>query len=312
MKTKFLALIGLVALSFSACEKQDQLTTTDEAALLKSATITVNDVAVETVSQEASYEADFYAQYEHLLRQLAHLKGKKGDLFAGRKDLHYQNGKGPIVSIDTAATGYPIIITIDYRAGTTLHHGRVISGVVKIEISADKNTDGSTRKLTYSNCVIDSIGINGSSLVTFNGDNTSTRKITHANDAIFKLANGTVIERNGNEMHQWLKGLETVADRSDDMIQITGSTSVKSSTGDNYTRAITDPLIRLGSCRHHVQGILKYTQNGEVIAEINFGDGTCDNLAQLTSNGTTVDIELKDRMPKADLKKRKDKNSGKG
>jgi hypothetical protein len=303
MKTKILALLVIFSFAVISCQKNDDSASADQsAALLKSATIAVNDVAVQSVATEANFETDYYGEFEHLLRQLAHFKGKKGNLLAGLGHNHYVEGQLPVVSIDTAAAGYPITITIEYGDGTATTHGRTIAGTVTIEISGDKNTDGSTRIITYQNCVIDSIGINGTSTETFNGDNTTIRKVTIVSDATFTLADGTVIERQGTHVREWLKGLDTQTDRSDDMIQTTGSITAKSSSGDVYTRVITDPLINLGDCRHHVQGIVQYSQNGTVIAEVNYGDGTCDNLATLTKDGTTVDIELKGKMPKADMK----------
>jgi hypothetical protein len=303
MKTKILGLLVIFSFVFFSCQKKNDLATSDQSAnLLKSATIAVNDVAIQSVALEANFETDFYAGYEHLLRQLAHFKGRKGNLLEGKKDMmHYMGGQSPVVSIDTAATGYPINISIDYGTGTATNHGRSISGVVKIEISAAKNTDGSTWKITFINCVIDSIGINGTSTETFNGDNKTTRKMTVVSNATFTLPNGTILERSGNDVREWLKGLDTTTDRTDDMIQTTGSINVKSSTSNAYSRVITEPLINLGDCRHPVSGIVTYSQNGAVIATLNYGDGTCDNLAQLTTNGTTIDIELQGKMPKADL-----------
>lgn len=303
MKTKIQALLVILTFAFFSCQKQDGMEQpTDLSELqLKSATITVNDLAVESVAQEANYETDFYAGYEHLLRQLAHLKGKKGNLLSGHGHNHYVEGQSPVVSIDTAEAGYPIVITIEYGDGIATNHGREIAGTVRIEISGEKYTDGSTRKISFIDCAIDSIGIDGTSTETFNGDNSTIRKTTNSSNVTFTLADGTVIGRVGNNVREWLKGLDTPDDRSDDMIQTTGSINVESSTGYTYTRLIAEPLINLGDCRHHVQGIVQYSQNGDVIAELNYGDGACDNLAQLTTGGETIEIELKGKMPKANL-----------
>jgi hypothetical protein len=65
----------------------------------------------------------------------------------------------------------------------------------------------------------------------------------------------------------------------------------------------------LGDCRYPVQGIVQYSQNGSVIAEVDYGDGTCDNLASLTTGGTTSDIELKGKLPKSDLTSGKKKGN---
>ena len=254
---------------------------------------------MESVSEEANYETYFYGEYEQMLRQLSREKGKNGNLMEGQGNMHYMNGQAPIVSIDNAS-GYPIKITIDYGKSTETQHGMKISGKVVIDISGPKDTDGSTRKVTYIDCKIDLIGIAGTSTETFSGNNTTTRKTTMVSEVTFTLADGTVINRAGNDVKEWLKGLTTPLDRSDDMIQITGTVNVKSSTGDNYSRVITVPLIRLGDCNNPVQGTVAYSKNGSMIATLDYGTGVCDNLANLTTNGATIEIVLKDHgMPKA-------------
>ena len=304
MKTTIQALLIMMSIAFFGCKKSvtESTSTTDlSASQLKSATIAVNDVAVENATTTANYEADFYGGYERLLRDLSHVKGGKRDLLKGQGCMHYDKGLAPVVSIDTASAGYPITITVQYGASTLTQQRRQISGTVILVISGAKDTDGSTRTITYKDCKIDSIGINGTITETFNGNNTTTRKMTMNSDATFTLPDGTVINRIGFDVRDWIKGLDTPTTPEDDMIQITGTINVTSSTGDKYLRDITTPLIRLGDCNYPVQGIIQYSQNGAVIAEVNYGDGTCDNAATLTTNGATVNIVLKEggHMPKA-------------
>lgn len=303
MKTTIKVLLVIFTFAFFSCQKNDVIEPSSSdlsSSQLKSATIAVNDVAVESVSDVANYETYFYGGFEQMLRQLAQTKGSMGNLMNGQNNMHYMNGSAPSVSIDTAAAGYPITITVDYGTGKQTNHGSMISGKVIIKISGAKNADGSTRTISFINCVIDSIGINGTSTETFNGNNLTTAKMTAVSDATFTLANGTVINRVGNNVTEWLKGLNTPLERDDDMMQITGTIDVKSSTGNNYSRVITDPLIRLGDCNYPVQGTVQYKQNGNEIASLNYGAGVCDNLAKLTSNDTTVEIVLKDHaMPEA-------------
>lgn len=315
MKTRILALIVILTFAFISCEKQDGLdqTTSDlSSSQLKSATLAVNDVAIDGVTQEANFETDFYAGYEHLLRQLAHFKGGKGNLLKGHKDMHYVNGQAPVVSIDTAASGYPIVITIAYGDSTVTKNGRVISGTVKIEISGKKGSDGSTRTITYTGCVIDSIGINGTSTQTFSSDTTSARKMTVSSNINFTLPDGTVINRIEDSVRTWIKGQDTEMERDDDMIQLSGSIKVKTSAGDTYERLITDPLVQIEDCHYPVQGVVQYDRNDSILATLNYGDGTCDNLAELTTGGKTISIELQGKMPKADLEHQPGNNNNKG
>ena len=295
MKTKILALLVIISIAFFSCQKNDVSTSSDAtAALLKSGTIAATDVAVQSASVEATFEADFYAGFEHLLRELSHVKGKKGNLLAGHVGLHYVLGETPVVTIDTAAAGYPITITIDYGTGIETNHGKVISGTVKIAINGDKNTYGSTREITFENCAIDTIGINGSSIEQFIGDNTTTRKITNNSDVTFSITDGATLIRKGTETSEWLAGVATPEDRDDDKIVITGSITLQNTTDNiTYSKTITDGLIKLGDCRDIVSGKVEYSQGAVVIATLDYGDGTCDEVASLTTGGTTTEITLK-------------------
>lgn len=295
MKTKIFGLLLISAFAFFSCQKNDDSATTDQtAALLKSATITAADVAVQSASVEATLEADFYAGYERILRELAHVKGRKGDLLHGCDILHYVQGESPVVTIDTAAAGYPITITIDYGIGIQTNHGRVIKGTVTIVMNGDKNTDGSTREITFVNCAVDTIAVNGKSIETFIGDNTATRKITNNSDVTFVINDKTTLVRKGEETSEWLAGVGTPKDRSDDKVMITGAVNVNNTT-DNiaYSRTITDGLIKLGDCRNIVSGKVEYRQNVELLGTLDYGDGICDNVATLAVGGTTTEVTLK-------------------
>ena len=295
MKTKILALLVLISFAFFSCQKNDVSTSTDESTLLlKSGTIAATDVAVQSASLEATYEADFYAGFERILRQLSHVKGKKGNLLSGHGGLHYVQGETPVVTIDTAAAGYPITINIAYGDGIETNHGKLISGTVIIQINGDKNTDGSTREITFDKCAIDTIAINGSSIEKFIGDNTTTRKITNNSDVTFTITDGATLIRKGTETSEWLAGVATPEDRDDDKIVITGSITVENTTDNiTYSKTITDGLIKLGDCRNIVDGTVEYAQGAVIFATLDYGDGTCDNVATLAVGGTSTEVTLK-------------------
>jgi hypothetical protein len=309
MKTNTLSILILVALTLFSCEKviTPELSDADTNELvLKSAEIAENDILIESVSEEFIYEAEFFAESEGLLKQLARVKGGK-NLMEGHQGNRYHNGSGPVVSIDTAETGYPVVITIDYGDGVEFRNGRVVTGLVTIELSAQRGTDGATRTITYSDCTIDSVGINGIVVETFTGDQLTSRTVNSISAVTFVMADGTIIEREGTHTRNWMAGLDTPEERDDDVIEITGSVTAQTSTGNTWARTIVEPLIRTGNCRHHVQGVVEFSQNGILLASLNFGDGTCDNLAIMTVDGETIEIELQDRKPKANVEKYRSK-----
>lgn len=303
MKTQILTFVALATLSLFSCQNFNSLNNAASSAddvVLKSAEIATSDILVESISDELGYEAEFMAESEHLLKELAHVKGGK-HLMDGRHGSPYMDGSSPEITIDTAETGYPVVITIDYGDSTTLKNGRVLAGVVTINISAEKNTDGATRTITYTNCIVDSVAVDGTSTQTFNGDNTTKRTITCASNVTFVLADGTVIDRVGNQVRNWVEGIDTPLEHDDDVIETTGTIEATTSTGNVWTREIIEPLVRIANCRHHVSGIVQFSQNGEVLATLNYGDGTCDKLAVLTANGEDVEIELGGNKPEPKL-----------
>ena len=316
MKTQILILIALFSLTLFSCQNfngvDNSVSTSTDDVVLKSAEIASNDILIESISDELGYEAEFMAQSQHLLRELAKYRGNK-HLLEGHHGSPYVDGYSPEISIDTADTGYPIVITIDYGDSTILKNGRVITGLVSIEISAAKYTDGATRTITYTNCVIDSVSVDGVATEVFNGDSTTTRTITSNSEITFVLADGTIIDRTGNHVRNWIEGLDTPLEHDDDVIETTGKTEASTSTGNVWVREIIEPLVRMGDCRHHVSGIVQFSQNDSILATLNYGDGECDDLAVLTVNGEDIEIDLGGCKPEADLSdhQKKEKRNGK-
>lgn len=308
MKTRNLILTSFLMILFFACQKDETITTTDET-VLKSGAIVAGDITVESVLSEANYEAELFSQSEKWLRSLSKFKHGKKNLFGGKLNNRYAEGTYPEVSIDTAEAGYPITILIDYGDSTVLHHGRTISGTVSVEITAARNTDGAKRIITYNGCKIDSVTVKGTQVELFNGDNSTTRKNTVTTDVSFELDNGTKLDRKGTAVHEWLEGLATQQFHADDKIQKTGSMSVSSSDGNEWVKTIKEPLIRLGDCRNYVQGTVEYLLNSEVVAVLDYGDGTCDTTAVVTIGDQQVEISLADKKAKAEKGKSK---KGKG
>lgn len=58
----------------------------------------------------------------------------------------------------------------------------------------------------------------------------------------------------------------------------------KQNSGSLYTKVIVNPIVKTDDCSFIVQGTIKYydTQTGDLVATIDFGDGTCDKWATKT------------------------------
>jgi hypothetical protein len=284
----FLCAISLGIVIWS-CQK-DNLQSSDslDSATLKSATIALTDNKLEAALSEVEYESDFYSGIEKLL-----WNGHHGGMKWGWKDFgHYKGGKGPDIELTGSTTTYPKTITLDYGDSTVIHHGRVLKGKVIIEISAAPRTDGSTRKITYQNLVVDTITVNGTSTSVFKGDNKTSAAENYSEDIKFVYTDGKEITWKGTKIRKWVQGLATDTLRSDDVIEITGNVNASIKGGSVYVKEITVPLVRKGDCKYIVSGVIQLKVDNTLISSVDYGTGDCDASATLTKDGTTVTLDL--------------------
>ena len=65
--------------------------------------------------------------------------------------------------------------------------------------------------------------------------------------------------------------------------------------GSTFAAEITTPLVKTNQTdcfRWPVSGVREITINETTVIIINYGDGTCDNIAEITKDGVTTTIEL--------------------
>jgi hypothetical protein len=114
-----------------------------------------------------------------------------------------------------------------------------------------------------------------------------------ADGAIVLAENAGTITRHAEHVREVIEGSETHY-KYDDVIQITGFSNATLADGTEITCEITTPLIRkneAGCFKYFVSGVRTITQGEEEII-IDYGDGTCDNLAEFTKNGETYTYEI--------------------
>jgi hypothetical protein len=283
----FLMILGIALFS---CQK-DKIDNPDNDLSEKAAQITLTEIALESAATEMEYEVDFYANAEQIISNW----WKIGMRWQWTNKLRYKINHCPLVTIEREEGGYPVTITLDYGEGTTLLNGRVLKGIIIIEISGGPTSPGHTRLVTYDNFSVDTLTIEGSSTISINKGEEVFRNIV--SDLTFTLGEGMIVDRHSERTWEWMEGIDTETDQTDDVIRITGFTTAENSDGDVYRKEIADdnPLIRKRGCPFIVQGIVEITINGELISSLDYGDGECNNIAILTKDGETFEVDLSKR-----------------
>lgn len=291
MKTRIFLIAAATVSFLMSCEKEPandiNLFTEEEEAVI------MEDAASDNVIEAMDYEVDFYTSSQDLLDGLT---GSKKSTSAAEWRWRYKNGVGPAITMDPTGRAYPKTITIDYGDGLELVNGRIISGKIIINVSARPRTNGATREVSYENFYVDSVNIAGGATRTFTGADSTERVFSNVSDLTLTFADGSVLYRTSERTRTLAEGFETLFRHSDDVILINGYVNYEAENGATFSKTIVDPLMKTGACRFIVQGIVSFTLNGEGFAELDYGDGTCDDVATITKDDETRQITIGKRL----------------
>lgn len=174
-------------------------------------------------------------------------------------------------------------VTLDFGFGCELQNGAVVSGLVHITYGPIQNGTR-TINFNFENFVWNNKGVEGGGTIFRERNNAggNPQSTIHLNLEISFPA-GLVIAMDGTRVREWIEGVGS-GTWMDNVFEVTGNRTVVSNTGFTHYGIVTEPLRREATCPFFVSGIIEITRNGGT-GTLNFGDGTCDNIAILTVNG---------------------------
>ena len=184
----------------------------------------------------------------------------------------------------TPVSGFPKTILIDFGVSCTDQRGNTRSGKIRIVLSDSVRKTNSTAVMTFENYFVNSYKKEGT--ITWTNTSTpGTRSWTRLTE------NGKVTAPDNRYwLHSGIRyvvqtaGVNTPMNLLDDIYSITGTHSVTNSSGKTRDCNILDALQKKTACHNIDKGTLK-VQGPNHYAIINFGDGTCDNLATISIDG---------------------------
>ncbi len=266
MKKLALFAVALVAITFTACDKNaDQLSDED------SVTMTAEDAAVmEDMVADVEEQVDYNVEFR-----------------SGDDDC-------PTVTVEPDDGSFPKTITIDFGDGCEGPNGKVRAGQIIVTQTAPMHQAGAQRSVTFQNFSIDGVQIEGTKTLTNNGPNdegqpTFTREVS---GFVMTFPDGTSSSFDATWTRTWIEGYDTDL-WLDDVFAITGSASGVNRQGVAFSSEIIEPLIKKRICPWIVAGVKQVTK-GDQTFSIDYGDGACNRWATLTlPNGETKEIKLR-------------------
>jgi len=287
MKNLFLSLAVLVSLVLFSCEKENEFSLNiEEAAIIE------NDATIEDVIESSAFEVDLYSANVESINAISDTKNEVKTFFFGR----YRLGQAPLVTIESNNGDFPKTITLNYGEGTELANGRMIRGSIIIEVSAQPRTDGAVRTVTFSEFFIDSVNIAGNRVITFVNNEEAGFSANEVSNLVITFPNGITFTRTAERVRTFVEGYDTPREHADDVLHITGFVNTVCSENYTFTRTIVEPLVKKGDCRYIVSGLVSISKGDEVFAELNYGDGSCDDKATIIKDGVSNEITIGRRI----------------
>ena len=282
MKKRWILAVGVVAALFIAgCEQSgtsfedfdENITMAEEEiADLKAAEATASDVS----------SARFGG---HLLQ---------GGMMVGGSHLFFGTGFPPCATVTVDSDEFPKTITIDYSEGCTGRMGLEKKGIVTIEMSDTIINPGAVYTVTMENLTMGQREISKTATFTNDGlneiDNWVISFESFSTTTFEKQGEEFIIERDFSGMREWLNGFDT-PEVSDDQLLVSRSGSITVNGNLKFSKTTVDPLLIDRTCKWPLSGIVEITRADEIMT-IDYGTGECDNIALVTKDDMSEEIEL--------------------
>ena len=283
MKTKIVSGIAIVMLSFFiSCDSSNDGNDNNP-------TLTAKDIAVNSKIDVAIDDVVYIVE----------------DQYTAQQSISNRSSTASKSILPTCATFTTVLVdgtwtrTIDFgSAGCTLPNGNVLKGKIIISFSNDFTSKSRTLSYRFVDFYHNGKLLQGNKSITYESKSTELLATEHpvmtfTVDMKITFDDGKVYSRTGTTVKETVEGNETPLNWEDNVFLVTGNSATSLANGDTVTTVITTPLRYITSCKlpFPVSGIVSITKNTSV-GTLDFGDEKCDNLATLTIDGVTKDINL--------------------
>jgi hypothetical protein len=204
---------------------------------------------------------------------------------------------------------FPVIVTISFpQSGCMGPDGRVRRGQIKTTYTNRLIVPGAESITTFLNFSIDSVTVGGTykvknvvnpvQITIFPPQYNHKWLITVVGGRL-GYPNGNVVEWNSTKTIEQVEGSHTLP-LHDNVFKIIGSSngaSVRNSLITSWNSETIEPLFKRATCRWIVKGKIRtvrrnLSNTSPWVSVLDFGNGTCDNIAILNINGNVRTITL--------------------
>ncbi len=199
----------------------------------------------------------------------------------------------PCVTRTIILTSTTKTVTLDFGEGCELPNGNVLSGKIIMSYAIDTNVNSLTISHTFENFYFNDINVEGgNTIVRIRENENGNPQSTITFDTTLTWSDGVFASREGTKTREWIEGYDTRT-FGDNIFLITGNWTTTFKDGTVLSANVLEPLRREMACRFIVSGILELHKQDRS-GTLNFGDGSCDNVAIFTNEaGVETEVVLR-------------------
>ena len=202
---------------------------------------------------------------------------------------------GGCVTVTLDTTVMPRELVIDFGEENCLClDGKYRRGRIIVTFNGRYKHPGTVITHGFEDYYVNDNKVDGTKVVTNMGPNDEGHVyFTIEVVGVIHLANNAgTISWNSSRQREWVQGYET-PNRWDDIYHLTGTADGIRSNGMTWEAEIFEPLRNELACRFIVSGTVEIRPENRPVLLLDYGDGSCDNIATVTINGEVYTIYLR-------------------
>jgi hypothetical protein len=188
----------------------------------------------------------------------------------------------------------PYRLTVDFGSTNCLcPDNKYRRGKIIVTFNGAYADSGTVIRDSLDNYYVDNNKVEGTRVVTnlgYNGAGHLHYRVT-VNGSIIKPNNEGTITWHHDGEREWIAG-ENTWTWLDDEYLISGTSSGVAANGQSYSLTTVTPLDIKLNCHYICGGILNFQGEGLPLITVDYGNGTCDNVATATFLGQTITIYM--------------------
>lgn len=207
------------------------------------------------------------------------------------KSLSLSFGNCPAISVNF--TTPPFSVLLDWGTGCKSGDGITRSGKINISLSGMMGEKNSVATMRIENFMVEDRKITGITKITYLGLNPGNNWPRYGvlTEGKIEFADKSTVTYRSEFVRLQSTGIGT-ASMTDDTWRMEGSSSGVNKDGTTWTAKTTKVIIKKGDCKWYGSGIIEITPSKGSVRTIDFGDGTCDNVAKMTVGDKVTEIKL--------------------